>query len=90
MSCQMLNKEQVLAALRNVAEVPSVGRRSGRSIYEIAGPAGHFHIDYASFPGGSTGEVPRRVIDELECEGVIERAFPNAPHINSWSLTRKP
>jgi hypothetical protein len=43
-------------------------------------------MDYASFPGGLTGEIPRTLIDELERDGILERAFPQAPHINGWKL----
>ncbi len=83
----LLDEDQTLAALRNTTAVPFVGKDVGRSIYEIAGPSGHFHIDYAAYPGGTTDEVPRKVIDELEREGVIRRAHPNAPHLNVWKLT---
>jgi hypothetical protein len=75
----MLNRDQVIAALSTVG-LP----RGRRHIYEVAGPAGHFHIDYATYPDGSTGEVSRTIIDELEREGIIERAYPDMPHVNSW------
>ena len=81
----MLNKGQVLAALTNASGVPHFGKNVGRTIYEIAGPRGHFQIDYATYPGGVTEEVPRSVIDELEQEGKIWRAFPNTS-INAWKL----
>jgi hypothetical protein len=82
----MLTRQQVLDALRARSGVPFKGKQTSRHIYEIAGPQGHFHIDYAAFPGGATDEVPRKVIDELEAEGIIERAYPQAPHINGWKL----
>jgi hypothetical protein len=91
----MLTRELVLSALRNVSGVPSVKRRGGgpdrmRSIYESGDmrgrSSGRFHIDYASFPGGTTEEVPIALIRELEAEGLIVRAFPSEPHINSWVL----
>jgi hypothetical protein len=84
----MLSKDEVIAALSNVGDVPDFGRRKGRSIYEATGPRGHFHIDYAAFTGGRTEEVPRNIIDELEREGIISRTFPDSP-ISSWSLKKQ-
>ncbi len=84
----MLSKAEVLDALKDADFVPKFGTGVGRKIYEIAGPRGHFHIDYASFPGGTVDEVPRAVIDELERKGIIIRAYPDAPHINAWKLVK--
>jgi hypothetical protein len=85
----MLNRDQVLDALRNTSGLPLKSR--GRTIYETGNgvllrPSGHYQIDYASFPGGTAEEVLRDVIDQLEREGFIQRAFPNKPEINAWIL----
>jgi hypothetical protein len=45
-----------------------------------------FYVDYASYPGGTTEEVPLTLIQDLESEGVIVRAFPDKPEINAWVL----
>ena len=80
---EQLTKKQVLRALRSTSEVPY----GVRMIYEVANPRGSFAIDYASYPGGTIGEVPRHVIDELLAEGVIERAFPDASEdVKGWRL----
>lgn len=86
----MLNKNEVLNALRDVAGLPV----KGRTIYETGDSqgrgTGRYRIDYANFPGGTTGEVPREVIDELEREGLIQRAYTDQPRINSWTLADQP
>jgi hypothetical protein len=83
-----MNRDVVLSALRAIDGLPQWKNRNFRSIYETGDNrgrgTGEFQIDFASFPGGTTEEVPRRLIDELEREGVIVRAY--APHINAWKL----
>jgi hypothetical protein len=64
---------------------------SHRTIYEagkgvLLRPSGQFFIDYATYPGGTSDEIPRSIIDELEREGKIRRAFPDKPKINAWVL----
>ena len=65
--------------------------KKNRTIYESGDErgraTGRFHVDFATYPGGSTEEVPRALIDELEKAGIIERAFPEGPHINAWKLS---
>jgi hypothetical protein len=93
---KLLTAEEVLDALRNVDSLPSnTGKlRHGekfRTIYEAGKgqqlrPSGQFFIDYAAYPGGSTGEVPIAVIRELESAGLITAAFPDNPKIKAWVL----
>ena len=87
----MLTKEEVLSALRNVEQLPEYrGWQKCRTIYEWGDSkgrgTGRFGLDFAAYPGGTAEEVPRSVINELEHEGIIERAFPNAPSVNGWKL----
>lgn len=85
----MLDKNQVLAALRNADQLPTIGKKqkkAHRSIYEVASPRGHFHITYATFPGGTSDEVPLLVIAELERDGLIKSEFPEVPDALSWKL----
>jgi hypothetical protein len=85
----------VLFSLRNVAELPEWTRRcrmtKGRTIYETGDLRGRgtdeYQIDFASYPGGTADYVPREVIDELERERIIRRAFPGEPQINAWVLS---
>ena len=89
-----LNKAQVLDALGNADALPFVGKgkrrmKPFRMIYEVAAPKGHFYIDYATYPGGTGDEVPLAVIAELEREGLITRAFEDAPHIQAWKLNSR-
>ena len=86
-----LTKEQVLDALATIAELPQSGQKfKGRTIYEtgdaLGRGTGKYAIDYASYPGGTAEDVSRKVIDELERDGFIRRAFPNKPEINAWVL----
>ena len=90
----MLNEAQVLECLLNVDALPPWGtgghRAKCRTIYEAGNKRGYgsgkFYIDYQHYPGGTEEEVPRRVIDKLEKEGVIVRAFPKNPQLNVWRL----
>lgn len=88
----MLNRKEVLEALRNVANVPQHRRGPKcRTIYEAGqgarlDPSGHFFIDYASFPGGTNQEVPLSVIRELEAEQVIVPLCPDNPKVKAWVL----
>lgn len=83
----MLNKAQVLAAMRETADIPYGDKdgRKRRNIYETVN--GDFHLDYATYLGGRAEEVPRGVIDELEREGIIVRAYPTVPKVNCWKLS---
>ena len=92
----MLNKKQILTALTDTAglSTPNLARSrqaAHRTIYETGDHrgkgTGKFCIDYASFPGGTSEEVSRDVIDELERDGIIQRAYPDAPHLDAWVLT---
>ena len=93
-----LSKNEVLEALRDDAELPDWTWKlphKGRTIYEIGfgrrlRSSSHFNIDFASYPGGTTREVPRQVIDKLEREGIIRRSWPDKPQINAWILTEEP
>ena len=81
----MLNREQVMASLRNVEDVPQIGKLpKHRTIYETA--SGNFSIDYASFPGGTSEDVPLAVIHELVSQGVIVSKHPQNPKIKMWIL----
>lgn len=93
MSKMALTKNEVLNALRNIAGLPDWTKKQkyvGRSIYETGDSrgrgTGEFQIDFASFPGGTSEYVPRPVIDELERDGLIVRAFADNPKINAWKL----
>lgn len=87
----MLNRDQVLSALRDTAGLPETRSKfKGRTIYEGGHgprlePSGRFYIDYASYPGGTAEEISLSVIGELERGGAIRRAFPDKS-INAWVL----
>jgi hypothetical protein len=103
--------DELLHALRNVDDLPTVRVRSERknsftgqvryfqrpnhrTIYEAGkgsalAPSGHFYVDYASFTAGCDKEVPRELIDRLEREGVIVKAYPDQPNIKAWRLAEK-
>jgi hypothetical protein len=82
-------KEEVIDALVNVDGIPTFRRkRQYRMIYLASGPGEHFYMDFASYPGGLDKEIPREVIDELEREETIERAFEFAPTCPAWKLAK--
>lgn len=91
---RMMNREQLLKCLRETAQLPFANRKGikERTIYEGGDRNGRgsseYFVDFASYPGGSTEQVPRSLIDQLESEGVLIRAFPNAPAVNGWVLNR--
>jgi hypothetical protein len=79
-----MTRERLIAALSDISGLP-VGAKRRRMVYESAGRR-HFHVDYASFPGGTTEEVPKSLIDELERDGILVRAYPGCPEIAAWIL----
>jgi hypothetical protein len=86
-----MTKNELLAALRNVDGLPELRSKkpNHRTIYEAGkgsnlAPSGHFYVDYATFPSGTTEEVPLYLIRELETEGLIRR---ESPSFKSWILT---
>jgi hypothetical protein len=84
-----LDRNAVLGVLRETSGLP--GKHAFRTIYEAGvgpklKPSGQFYIDYASFPGGTQGEVPLEVIQELEREGLVRKAYPDKPNIKAWVL----
>jgi len=84
---KMLNLHEVLAALKNVDGIPRTRAGQRRMIYEAQG--GGLHLDYATFPGGRTEQISPGVIAQLESDGLIRRAFPNAPKVKAWVLTEE-
>jgi hypothetical protein len=92
MSDVEMNREKVLETLRNTDALPQCGKgKAHRTIYEAGvgsalAASGQFYIDYASFSGGCSQEVPLRIIRELESQGFIKRAFPDKPSIKAWVL----
>lgn len=94
-----MTREELLTALRTTGGLPGPYRNrtpNFRTVYEagtgpLLAPSGHFFVDYVTFTGGCNKEVPRELIDELEREGLITKAFPDKPHILAWVLaTEKP
>jgi hypothetical protein len=87
----MLTRDKVLETLRNVSEVPHSGTGSKRrTIYEAGDlrgrGSGRFFMDFAAFSGGTGEEVPLNVIQELENERIIMRAYLDKPEIKAWVL----
>lgn len=85
-----MTRSELISILTAVDGLPQPGPRY-RTIYEAGEgphlkPSGHFYMDYASFPGGSTEEVPAALIKELEADGTLVRTFPRDPQINAWRL----
>lgn len=95
-----MTKEELLTCLKQVDDLPDLPlvKRKGKSwtrnrrmIYEAGTGdklkrSGHWFIDYASYAGGTTEEVPRHLIAELEKDGILVRAFPEHPQIEAWVL----
>jgi hypothetical protein len=88
-----MTRYELLKCMNAIEGLPQAPRRqvNRRMIYEAGAgprldPSGHWFIDYASYPGGTREEVPRALIDSLEAEGVLKRAFPKEPHIKAWIL----
>jgi len=85
---KQMTRHKVLKVLQNVSGIP---HGDHRTIYEAGRgpmllPTGEFFIDYSTYPGGSSDEVPLAVIQELEREGLIRKAFPKKPEIKAWVL----
>ena len=78
--------EEILLVIMGAVDSIPFGGKSGkrRTIYE-AQASGHFFIDFPCY-SGSTEEISKQLIDRLELEGKLVRAFPNSPHINGWVL----
>lgn len=89
-----MTRDELLWVLSNVDGLPNP-KKGGkfRSIYEAGDQGGRksreFLTDYATFRGGSSKQVPRRLIVELEAEGVLIRAYPQRPDINCWKLANQ-
>lgn len=87
----MINRSRLIAALTNVGGVPAASKKfpfQRRTIYETA--TGEFSVDYATFPGGTTEDVPLALITELEAEGIIVPAYPDYPKAKAWILAPAP
>jgi hypothetical protein len=82
-----MTEDELLRIMNHTALIPSSrSKMSGkRTIYEAAGSRGFFFIDYAAY-GGTTEGVPKPLIDRLEAEGKLVRAFPGSPKLNAWRL----
>lgn len=93
-----MTRDEVLTALRTVHDLPRIRLRNGRpnhrTIYEWGDNrgrgTGRFGIDYATFAGGTAEEVPFSVIESLERDGLIVKAYPGAPNVKAWVLARSP
>lgn len=90
-----MTEERVLAALRVTGGLPSTSSKKSsppcREIYESGTgpklkPSGHFFMTFAAFPGGTSEEIPRAIIDRLEQRGLIKRSYPDKPHLNAWRI----
>lgn len=87
-----MNRNKLIRALREVDGLPEPGRGpKRRHIYEAGEgpqlkPSGRFYMSYASFPGGSSEEIPLSLIEELEREEIIVR---ESPKFRSWVLADK-
>jgi hypothetical protein len=84
-----VTRAQLLEVLRGTSSLPAWAK--GRTIYEAGSgvtlrPSGRFYIDFASFAHGTAEEVPRDLIDALEADGTLRRAFPDHPKLNAWAL----
>lgn len=82
-----MNGDDLLNAMHAVEGLPferGKANRKMRTIYLAQG--GGFYLDFAAYPGGTTDEVPRRLIDSLVSEGILERAFGFDPECEAWVL----
>jgi hypothetical protein len=81
-----MTRERLIEVMRNVRDLPFGDRRT---IYEAGdrrgNPVGEYFIDFASY-GGTSERVPRNLIDQMEQDGSLVRAFPTASHVNAWRL----
>lgn len=82
-----MSEETLMQIMNSTSLIPAIkGRLSGiRTIYESSGPRGHFFVDYSAY-GGTKEEVPRELIDRLEAEGKLVRAFQFDLSCNAWRL----
>jgi hypothetical protein len=94
-----VTENELLAYMANTKLIPGIQRRENgryvtmrpkRTIYEAGKgarlePSGHFYLDYATY-GGTSEEVPKSLIDRLEREKKLVRAFLDHPEINAWVL----
>src|ERR1035441_9608388 len=91
-----MDKATLLHVLQNTQSLPFASRDGvkRRTIYEsgdVRGRGtGRFHIDFAAYDGGTAEEISRVLIDELEREGILTRAFADKPAIDAWVLSPSP
>ena len=85
-------EKHLMQIMTNVSTIPFADkfRVKKRTIYEAGkgrklAPSGHFYIDFAAYDG-STEEVSKSLIDRLEAEGKLVRAFPDNPKVNGWVI----
>jgi hypothetical protein len=88
-----MTEKMLLRIMNATVLIPDIRLRDKRrTIYETGEgsrltPSGHFHFDYgAKEYGGPYEEVPKSLIDRLEREGKLVRAFPDKPELNGWVL----
>jgi hypothetical protein len=87
-----MTEETLVRIMNETALIPNMSMGKRRMIYEAVegsrlAPSGHFHFNYGSPEfGGPFKEVPKSLIDRLEREGKLVRAYPDRPELNGWVL----
>jgi hypothetical protein len=89
-----MTRERLIEVLRNTTALPRMNtaglpRSVIRTVYEggdrHGNGTGDYYVDYPTY-GGTFEKVPRSLIDQMESDGSLVRAFPDDPNVNAWRL----
>ena len=84
-----MDEQTLLNVMHKTSTLPHGGERT---IYEAGDTRGNgcgeYYIDFATYDG-TTAKVPRSLIDALESQGVLRRAFPDQKYLNAWRLAKQ-